>query len=98
MGLDSELDAFAQARGASTWKQFSNPENWRSGVLEKLADRNTPIHVNLNGVDIWSGVQRAAAGRGGAMDWELLQIRQNPQSWSKINFWRNGAVVRNPFQ
>jgi len=65
-----------------------------------LADPNTLVYVNLNGVDIWPGVQRAASGRGGAMDWELLQIRQNPQPqfWNTIKFWKNGKVVVNPFK
>jgi RHS repeat-associated protein len=98
MGLDSELDSFAQARGATTWKQFPNPENWKSGVLDKLADPHTPVHFNLNGVDVWGGVQRAATGRGGATDWELFQIRQNPQFWNVLTFWRNGQVAPNPFK
>lgn len=45
-----------------------------------------------------SGVQRAAAGRGGATDWELLQIRQNPQFWDSLQFWEKGAQVPNPFR
>lgn len=98
MGLDAELDAFAQARGATTWKQFPNPETWKSGVLDKLADPNTPVHFNLNGVDVWGGVQRAASGAGGATDWELLQLRQNPQFWDSTTFWQNGQVAPNPFR
>jgi hypothetical protein len=47
--------------------------------VEKLADPNTLVHFNLDGVDVWQGVSRAAAGRGGATDWELLTIRQNPE-------------------
>jgi hypothetical protein len=98
MGLDAELDSFAQARGASTWKQFPDAGNWKSGVLDKLADPNTPVHFNLNGVDVWSGVQRAASGGGGATDWELLQLRQNPQFWDSTTFWKNGQVAPNPFK
>lgn len=97
MGLDAELDSFAQARGATTWKQFSNPESWKSGVLDKLADPNTPVHFNLNDVDVWGGVQRAASGGGGATDWELLQLRQNPQFWDSTTFWKNGQIAPNPF-
>lgn len=98
MGLDAELDSFAQARGATTWKQFPDAGNWKSGVLDKLADPNTPVHFNLNGVDVWSGVQRAASGAGGATDWELLQLRQNPQFWDSTTFWKNGQVAPNPFK
>jgi len=83
---------------SSTWKQFANPENWKSGVLDKLADPNTPVHFNLNGVDVWSGVQRAASGGGGATDWELVQIMQNQQFWESTTFWQNGQIAPNPFQ
>jgi hypothetical protein len=99
MGLTDEgLDAFASARGATTWKELPNPANWRGGVLEKLADPATQVHVNLDGVEVWQGVSRAAAGRGGPTDWELLQIQQNPQFWNTIQFWKGGQPVPNPFQ
>jgi len=98
LGLDAGLDTFAQARAATTWKQFANPENWRSGVLDKLADPSTAVHFNLDGVDVWGGVQRAASGRGGATDWELFQIQRNPSFWDSLTFWQNGQVVTNPFK
>lgn len=91
------LDAFAEARGASTWKNFADPMNWKSGVIEKLADPNTMVHFNLEGVDVWGGVSRAAAGRGGATDWELMQIRQNPHWWDTLQFWKGGSPAPNPF-
>lgn len=44
MGLTDEgLEAFAQARGATTWKQLPHPENWKAGVMDKLADPKTPF-------------------------------------------------------
>jgi hypothetical protein len=98
MGLKGELDAFAEARGATTWKQFSNPETWKPQVLERLGDPQTPVHFNLNGVDVWEGVQRASQGKGGATDWELLQIKQNPEFWDTITFWKDGKVAPNPFK
>ena len=99
MGLtDQGLDAFAAAREADTWKNLPDPARWRSGVLEKLADPETMVHFNLEGVDAWGGVSRAAAGRGGPTDWELLQIYQNPHWWESIQFWRGGVSVPNPFQ
>jgi hypothetical protein len=99
LGLTDEgLDAFAQARGATTWKQLPNPEQWQGGVLEKLADPMTPVHFSLDGVDVWNGVSRAAAGRGGPTDWELLTIRQNPQFWDSLQFWKSGEQVVNPFK
>ena len=97
MGLDSGLDAFAEARGATTWKDFEDPLNWQSGVINKLADPNTTVHFNLDNVDVWQGISRAAAGNGGATDWELSQIYQNPQWWDTTQFWQNGILVPNPF-
>jgi RHS repeat-associated protein len=99
MGLTNKgLDAFANARGATTWKQLPDVVNWKSGVLDKLADPNTMVHFNLDGVDVSQGILRAATGRGGPTDWELLSIHQNPQFWDTIRFWEGGKVVPNPFQ
>ena len=82
----------------TTWKQFDDVENWKSQVLDRITDPEQKVLFNLDGVDIWSGVSRAASGRGGATDWELLQIRQNPQSWDTIEFFQGGSRVENPFQ
>jgi hypothetical protein len=49
-------------------------------------------------VDVWAGVTRAAKGAGGATDWELLKIRQNPQWWDRIEFMKDGKPVANPFK
>jgi len=95
LGLtDSGLAEFAQARGAT----IATGENWQSTVLNGLADPNTMVHFNLNGVDVWPGVQRAASGLGGPTDRELLQIQQSPQSWSTLQFWKGGQPVANPFK
>ena len=98
LGLHDSLDAFAEDRGATTWKDFDDPTQWKAGVIDKLNDPNTPVHFNLDGVDVWAGVSRAAGGRGGATDWELLQVRQNPQSWDTLQFWKGGQPVDNPFK
>jgi hypothetical protein len=98
LGLSEYLDDFANMFGADTWKNFPNPNNWKSGVLDALNDPSRTIYFNLDGVDVWAGVQRAASGRGGATDWELLQIKQNPQSWDRVQFWKDGQQVPNPFK
>jgi hypothetical protein len=99
LGLTDEgLDAFAAARNADTWESLPDPANWRAGVLGKLADPATQVHFNLEGVDAWGGVSRAASGLGGPTDWELLQIYQNPQWWESVQFWKGGQPVANPFQ
>jgi hypothetical protein len=57
----------------------------------QLADSSVTKLFNLDGVDVWGGVSRAAAGRGGATDWELLQIRSNPQWWDSVQWFKDGA-------
>lgn len=95
MGLtDAGLEDFAQARGAT----IATGENWQTTVLDALNDPNTTVHFNLDQVDVWQGVQRAASGQGGPTDWELLQIQQNPQSWDTLQFWKGGQPVANPFK
>lgn len=99
LGISEHLDAFAARQGAATWKSFPDPMNWKTTMLERLADPNTKILFNLEGpVEVWPGVSRAARGAGGATDWELLQIQQNPQWWDTIEWWQGGTQVPNPFQ
>jgi hypothetical protein len=95
LGLkDAGLEQFAQARGAT----LATGENWQTTVTNALNDPNTTVHFNLDQVDVWQGVQRAASGQGGPTDWELLQIRQNPQSWDTLQFWEGGQSAPNPFK
>ena len=64
-----------------------------------MADPATAVHFNLDNVNVWSGVQRAASGKGfGATDWELLQIKENPQWWDSIQFWESNSPAANPFK
>ncbi len=60
MGLDSGLDSFAEARGATTWKDFADVNNWKPEVLDKLADPETMVHFNLDNVQVNEGIMRAA--------------------------------------
>lgn len=100
MGIEPFLDDFAMKVGADTWKDLPDASHWREGVMEKLADPDTPVHFNLDGVEVWPGVQRAAgnAPNTTATDWELLQIRQNPNFWDSLQFWKGGSPAPNPFK
>ena len=98
LGLNNRLCEFASQQGANTWRNLADPENWQQGVLDKLADPNTPIYFNLDGVDVWAGLSRFGNGSWGPTDWELGQIYQNPQWWSTITWFQNGQPVTNPFQ
>jgi hypothetical protein len=97
MGLGEGLDEFAANQGARTWKSFADPLNWKSEMTSQLSDPKVTKVFNLDGVDVWGGVSRAAAGRGGATDWELLQIRNNPQWWNSIQWFKDGVRIANPF-
>lgn len=100
MGIKDHLDDFAATHGGETWKSL--PESqlggdaWKSGVTRMLEDSNKRVLFNLDGVDVWPGVTRAASGRGGATDWELLQIRSS--SYPNLEFWQGGQRVGNPFE
>jgi len=96
MGISDNLDDFAATHGADTWTSLPDPVNWQPGVLGKLQDPGQRVLFNLDGVDVWPGVTRAAAGRGGATDWELLQIRNS--SFPNLEFWQNGQRVGDPFE
>jgi hypothetical protein len=96
MSVDT-LDDFAASQGASTWKSFDDPLNWKVEMTGQLSDPTVTKLFNLDGVDVWGGVSRAASGGGGATDWELLQIRSNPQWWNSIQWFKGGQSVSNPF-
>lgn len=95
LGIEDHLDSFADQHGATTWKQLEDPENWKSGVLEKLSDPNQRVLFNLDDVDVWGGLTREASGRGGATDWELMTIRYG--NFPNLEFWQDGVQVGNPF-
>ena len=71
---------------------------WRALVKDIILDAERDKHFNLDGVDVWAGIQRAATGRGGATDWELFTIQQNPQIWKSVTFWKGGVQQPNPFR
>jgi len=96
MGIADHLDDFAKKHSADTWKDLANPINWKTGVLDKLSDPDQRVLFNLDDVDVWTGVTRAASGKGGATDWEMLRIRNG--SFPNLEFWQNGEQVRSPFQ
>lgn len=102
MGIKDHLSEFARTHGADTWKSLpeaqagASVDAWRQGVLRKLRDPNQRVLFNLDGVEVWPGLQRAASGQGGATDWELMQIRQ--ESFPNLEFWRNGVREGSPFE
>jgi hypothetical protein len=100
LGLSDRLDNFATTIGGQTWKQLvpESPELWRRKFLELLNDGQTRFTFNLDGVDVWAGMARAAKGSGGFTDWELLQIRMAKDSWKRITWMKDGVVVACPFE
>ncbi|HEY5312921.1 MAG TPA: hypothetical protein VIK18_10400 [Pirellulales bacterium] len=100
LGLSDYLDDFAGTCSAETWKHFAknDPTQWKLRFLAVMNDEGTQVFFNLKGVDVWAGVMRAASGRHGATDWELLQIKQNKDWWPRIKWCKDGLPLANPFE
>jgi hypothetical protein len=64
-----------------------------------MNDPNVEVFVNLKSIHVLMGVARAAAGQGGWMDWELLQIREHLNWWPRIRWWKQDDIpADNPFE
>ncbi len=99
LGIEDHLDDFSRTHGAASWKKWGgDPSKWKSQFYKHLNDPETEVLFNLDGVDVWGGVSRASRNAGGATDWELLQIRSNPEWWSRIKWIKDGVEIPNPFQ
>jgi RHS repeat-associated protein len=99
LGFATHLDDFARQLGAVTFKNAPDQALWKQWIFDALSNPSTKVYFNLDGgVDVWAGVQRAAAGMGGGTDWELLLIKQNPQWWDRIEWIKDGLKVPNPFK
>jgi hypothetical protein len=98
LGFDRYLDNFARGLSAQSWREFAcdEPGNWRTRFFEVMGDEGNAIFFNLDGVDVWKGITRAASGRGGPTDWELLQIQQNPQWWPRITWMKGNQPLPGP--
>ena len=99
LGIDTYLDEFAAANSAISWKVFArrDPLHWKDAFFERMSHPDSQILFNLKGVDVWKGVTRAANRKGGATDWELLQISQNELWWGRIEWIMDGQRMPNPF-
>lgn len=53
--------------------------NWQYNFTVAMQESKTKAVFSLEGVDVQAGVARVASGRGGQTNWELLQIKSNPQ-------------------
>lgn len=100
LGLTDYLEDFARRHDAETWKQFAedHPLQWKLAFFEVMNDSAAEVFFNLKNVDVWRGVNRAAAGRGGPTDWELLQIMQHEESWPRIRWYDGDGPRSNPFE
>jgi RHS repeat-associated protein len=97
LGLEAGLDDFAASQGATTWKNFADVVNWKPEMGQMLSDPAVTKLFNLDGVNVWGGISDAAAGGQGGTNWELLQIKNNPQWWNSIQWFKGGQPVGNPF-
>ena len=102
LGIDRHLFAFAGRHAELTWVDLvrDHPDRWKSVFLSHMSAPAVFVVFNLDGVNVWGGVARAASGGKNVSmtDWELLQVRQNPRWWARIEWWRADRIVANPFQ
>ncbi|MEU4423781.1 polymorphic toxin-type HINT domain-containing protein [Actinoplanes sp. NPDC024001] len=103
-GDDSALDIFAMERDATTYKEWGDSKPWYDHLKGFVADGKTNIHVNLDGID--DPIAYAASGKNvdytdpsgrGFTRWEMYLLSQNPASWTRVKWYRNGRTVDNPF-
>jgi RHS repeat-associated protein len=98
LGLSDYIDDFANNQGAKTWRDFSDPDNWRNEMFQKLGDPNVKKVFNLDGVNIDEGLTNFSTGKPRATDWELGHIQQNKDWWPSIEWFKDGVKVPNPFE
>jgi RHS repeat-associated protein len=102
------LDPFAKEVNA--YHFFNMPRDWLNGsnqetILHLLKDPKTKVSFNMTGIDNpYEAFLRVDKNRGnigsgaGFTDWELYQISNHPETWSRITFYNDGKVIGNPFE
>jgi len=100
LGLEQHLDEFTKAMSGESWKVWSGADgaSFKRDFLN-IMNSGRQVRFNLTGIDDpWAAVSRVSRKQGrGYTDWELFQIQQNPEWWSRIQFYKNGGKVPNPF-
>lgn len=104
LGLEEGLDRFASDHQALTWKRWASadPAAFRAEFLREMGVEENEVHFKLDGLYLDSplaAAQRAAANprTASTTDWELLEIRQHPEWWARITWWKGGQTQANPF-
>jgi hypothetical protein len=103
LGLTRHLDEFSKTYKAYHYERFAadDMENWQSRFYDIMNHDNADVFFNLKNVNVWEGVARASTmtkGKYGPTDWELLQIKMNPNWWPRIKWIDEyGKEVPNPF-
>jgi RHS repeat-associated protein len=102
-GNRGALDEFGMEMGALTYSEWPGNGPWYKKLQGYLGRGSTTrVSVNLDGIDDPIASARAGAnvdpsGYEGLTNWELHQISQSPDAWSRITFYQGGSVVPNPF-
>jgi RHS repeat-associated protein len=102
------LEDFAKEMHAILVSSF--PHEWmgvgfKDTFMRILRNPNVKFSFNLTHIDDpYSAAMRSALNGGGIgaysgnTNWELYQIKLNPEVWPRITFYRDGDVVDNPFE
>nr|WP_249026858.1 polymorphic toxin-type HINT domain-containing protein [Amycolatopsis lexingtonensis] len=97
------LHDFADSHGALYYRQWaSGGDSWVQEFKNFVTDGETPIYFNLSGIDDVLGAANKGKGLDPIMDghvtgWELNYIREHPESWPRVKWYKDGALVANPF-
>jgi hypothetical protein len=86
--------------------QSTKKINYSTDILLEFFDvmnSNNIVHFNLTGpdgkmLDVWNAVLEGSQPNARVTSWELSQIYQTPEWWSRITWWHNGQKVPNPFE
>jgi RHS repeat-associated protein len=110
LGLDPPdgrpIEQFARMVGGEAYFRWGLGTKFKQVFLENLNNPASRVSFDLTGIDSpYAAVDRIASnggvnvpgGLGGSTDWELYQIANAPDTWSRITWYRNGEVVGNPF-
>lgn len=101
LGLEKAgLESTAARMGGKT---LMNDPNWKSTLMNAIANPETKFTVSLDGLSgsspysqVMNAVQRGIGSNPGATNWELSQLYQAGRM-SDVTFVQAGQVITNPF-
>jgi hypothetical protein len=77
-------------------------DSWKQAFMDIMLNEANNAAFNLQNIsNIWESIRRGLEANAGLTDYELAQIYQHPEWWSRITWftYNNGVCqsVENPF-